>query len=1045
MKNSLLLFGFYVIVSFSVYSQGSGNAMDFSVNSTNYNNVTLDSLPQLDTASFTVEMWVNLIPNTSTTSYNDAPLFCNKDWNHGQNIGIALHQDANGYPKINYTTTGSPRIDYTSNVTLINKGWQHLAVVFDRHGDITFYVNGNVTGQVSIASTVGSLGVGLYPYRIAQDGTGTYGVHFNGMIDEFRLWKGTRTQTQIRDNMCHKLTGVNPSLLVYYNFDNVAGTNVPDLSGNNINGTIENSLSGIVKTSGAAIGDTSTYLYSANYSGQSLQLSSPANGNFNVSNIQGHPAVVQVYQVNAAPNNHTNISAPGGNNVYYGVYIADSLSNLGGSYTATYNYSNYPNAVTYDNYIALYTRLDNSTLWSNTNAVDNTGASTLTDAANATHGEYIIGNFTNSSPTLPTAISGGYALDFQPNSSNNNNVDIAPLHQLDSANFTIEFWANCRLATPGGGYQDAPFISNKNWASGSNVGMVLFLQSTGAVCANFRGAGGSRVDIASSYNAVGRDWTHIALTINRQDSMIIYVNGVELTGTDISASVGTINAGYDFRLGNDGTGAYEAKFNGAMDEVRIWKGIRTPTQIRENMCKRVTGSNTSLVLYYRLDEGSGTVIHDQTPNQINGTLINQVSNTWIVSPAPIGDTSFYLYPAHQNWSGQTVTGTSPDNGSLTVQNVMGYPQGMHVYRVDSQPLYTSGLHSLTGADRYFGVFPAMVSDTPIQYYITYDYSGFGNAVSNASSLQLSVTNNHASTQWTNGIITNNTSSDIITLDSIGLRREFIIDSVSNVSCLRPMSLVENSSTTTTATFSWVSGGSNYWNVRYGPQGVNLLSDTAIYYTTANPMTVSNLTPGQYYDVYVQDSCAGESSEWLGPLRLSNAGCGIPDSISISNITKNSASINYSGVGTATIFYGLTGFNPDSAGSSINTNGSPTSIYQLQPNTTYDVYIRVICGSNLYSGLAGPYTFTTLPPTGINEIATGVSTTVYPNPSHDGRFAIESSENISSVRVYDLLGNEVCTAYNISSTRTTFTLPAQGVYMVRVITPGGMTVDKIVAE
>ena len=1044
MKKPFYILSLFFAFSLSALAQGSGKGIDFSVNGANNNHILVDTLHQLDTTSFTIEFWVNAVQNTVNGTYDDAPIFCNKDWNHGQNIGMSLHQSVNGKVKINWTTVGSSRIDWESNALIKGQGWNHVAVTIDRQGLATVYLNGSYAGSTSIAATVGSIGNGTYPWRIAQDGVGTYAGKFLGALDEFRLWKGIRTQTQIRDNMCRKLSGTNPNLLVYYNLDNISGSNVPDLSGNNINGQLNNSVSGNIITSGAAIGDTSTYLYATSYTGQTLQLTSTANGNYKVSNISGAKGI-QLYQVNAAPNNYTNITSPAGNSVYYGVFVCDTTAAGTATYTGVYDYSNYPNAITYNSNIIDYNRADNSGVWGNLGAANNTSASTLIKTGLGHQNEFIIGNFAATAPPQPAVVSGGYALDFQPNSAANNHVDIGPLHQLDTASFTIEFWALCRLATTGGGYQDAPFISNKNWTTGGNKGFVLFLQSTGAVCANLTGATGGRVDMATSYNAVGRDWTHVAVTVNRHSMMTIYVNGVSLASSSITTSTGTLYANYDYMLGTDGTGAYMSKFNGAMDEVRIWKGIRTQTQIRDNMCRRINGTDSSLVAYYRLDEGSGTTVTDLSINHSTATISGLVANTWIVSPAPIGDTSFYVYPAGQNWASQTLSGTSTGNGNITAMNVTGMPQGMHIYRVDTLPLYQTGLHPLSGNRTYYGVFPAMVNDSTIQYDVKYDYSNFPAAVTNAAANQLSVNTNHASKWWSNGIITNNSTTHTITLANIGLRREFMIDSAPNMPCLPPSALSETASTQTSATVGWTTGGSTAWNVRSALQGYNLNTATAHNNVTTDPYTVTGLTPGSYYDVYVQDSCAGGASEWIGPVRVNTTPCHAPDSVTVSRILANSANINWSGSGSYVIEYGPTGFSLG-IGIQGNATTSPYIMTGLVSNRSYDVYIKADCGGGVYSANIGPLTFHTDSVSGIEEAGNTVNAKIYPNPSVDGKFTILSESVIKGIKVYAMTGELVGRYENLNKNEAQLTLlAAKGIYLVSIETVNGKAYKKISIE
>ncbi|NCZ95540.1 MAG: hypothetical protein EBZ16_08485, partial [Flavobacteriia bacterium] len=71
-------------------------------------------------------------------------------------------------------------------------------------------------------------------------------------------------------------------------------------------------------------------------------------------------------------------------------------------------------------------------------------------------------------------------------------------------------------------------------------------------------------------------------------------------------------------------------------------------------------------------------------------------------------------------------------------------------------------------------------------------------------------------------------------------------------------------TTTTAGLSWSTGGASLWNVAFGPSGaVNLATFTT---ASTNPFTLTGLTPGTTYDVYVRDSCgSGTSSLWIGPV------------------------------------------------------------------------------------------------------------------------------------------------------------------------------------
>lgn len=95
-------------------------------------------------------------------------------------------------------------------------------------------------------------------------------------------------------------------------------------------------------------------------------------------------------------------------------------------------------------------------------------------------------------------------------------------------------------------------------------------------------------------------------------------------------------------------------------------------------------------------------------------------------------------------------------------------------------------------------------------------------------------------------------------------------------------------------------------------------------------------------------------------------CPPPKDLNVSNLTYNSASLNWTARGIETewdILYGLTGFDYNTNGTLINdTDAVPSeSISGLSSNTTYDFYVRAVCGVGDTSQWVGPQSFTTPPP------------------------------------------------------------------------------------
>ncbi len=139
-------------------------------------------------------------------------------------------------------------------VPLTANTWYHVAVTYDAGtGVMNLYKNGIL---VSTAAAVGG-----YAEPTSYIGAFDGGNFFAGRIDEVRIWNVARTALDILNNMNCQLTGDEPNLVAYYDFNNgIAGndntgvvtlfdksdkctTNNGTLSGFALNGTISNWIS----------------------------------------------------------------------------------------------------------------------------------------------------------------------------------------------------------------------------------------------------------------------------------------------------------------------------------------------------------------------------------------------------------------------------------------------------------------------------------------------------------------------------------------------------------------------------------------------------------------------------------------------------------------------------------------------------------------------------------------------------------------------------------------------------------------------------------
>ena len=119
-------------------------------------------------------------------------------------------------------------------------------------------------------------------------------------------------------------------------------------------------------------------------------------------------------------------------------------------------------------------------------------------------------------------------------------------------------------------------------------------------------------------------WYHVAFTADSSSStgqIKMYVNGQQVNYNNYtvrSSSDGLTNTNNDIAIGAFNANANRA-LNGEVSDVRIWKTVRTESEISSN-ADQTLSSNSSLLLYYKLNEGSGTTINDSSGNNIDGTL-----------------------------------------------------------------------------------------------------------------------------------------------------------------------------------------------------------------------------------------------------------------------------------------------------------------------------------------------------------------------------------------------------------------------------------------
>ncbi len=115
--------------------------------------------------------------------------------------------------------------------------WYHIAVTYSE-GSYVVYVDGMIVDYYSYSQQkLDGVNFIMFGYHNNDDGYGTKR-YFKGIIDDIRIWNIARTKEQILADMNRELTGTEPGLVGYWNFNEGIGNTTSDLTVNKNDGAI---------------------------------------------------------------------------------------------------------------------------------------------------------------------------------------------------------------------------------------------------------------------------------------------------------------------------------------------------------------------------------------------------------------------------------------------------------------------------------------------------------------------------------------------------------------------------------------------------------------------------------------------------------------------------------------------------------------------------------------------------------------------------------------------------------------------------------------
>ncbi|ETR66444.1 MAG: hypothetical protein OMM_12786, partial [Candidatus Magnetoglobus multicellularis str. Araruama] len=192
---------------------------------------------------------------------------------------------------------------------------------------------------------------------------------------------------------------------------------------------------------------------------------------------------------------------------------------------------------------------------------------------------------------------------------------------------------------------DWPSVVGTAFGNTQGSGYALYFNAD-TIMTNVYADGVGYFNANASKSILSKGWHHFAFTFNGQ-SLSLYIDGHLTSATNIGSNNSVYHHGTNSTLlgaevgdANTATGAYVSVI---IDELRFWNVARSAAEIRTNMCKKITGSETGLTAYYRFDNSSGTSLIDLSNNNNDGILNNMDNSNWVTSGAAIGDDSHYNY------------------------------------------------------------------------------------------------------------------------------------------------------------------------------------------------------------------------------------------------------------------------------------------------------------------------------------------------------------------------------------------------------------------
>ena len=225
-----------------------------------------------------------------------------------------------------------------------------------------------------------------------------------------------------------------------------------------------------------------------------------------------------------------------------------------------------------------------------------------------------------------------------------------------------------------------------------------------------------------------------------------------------------------------------------------------------------------------------------------------------------------------------------------------------------------------------------------------------------------------------------------------------------------------------------------------------------YPCTAHPAYIVDLTAGETYYATVRSICdSTDYSDWSDTITFTTSVCDPVTNVSAS-VNGTSATLSWTpgtnNSGQWEIEYGLRGFS-QGEGTTVQVSANNATISNLMSETSYDAYVRAICGPGYISTWSDKVTFTT-EHIGINHVEGQMNVSIYPNPANGSTtISLSGVDGLVNIEIVDMNGRTVLTdameCQGDCEKKLTVSNLAQGAYFVRIYSDEVNTVKKLIVR